>query len=352
MTATALMDEDPEERRKREEAAAKLWSSMPGVENLMKEIAGQQRYMTEIGKVFSKQYQQMFKDMVPKLDLMLPKFDIVVPKIDIPIPKLVDIVPKFEIPTLKLDYSTLFPDFAALSAKTVEALKPSLDLIHDLQRDQFAELLASVGKTIRSLLPPNWRDDSISIPSDLEILLLDEGLPLAWVPPTDVLALIFRAQNAAERRKVVGTRWKRIVQACVAELDRVSDPRLKGHVRFARAAAEPLLEGHWKSSQALSANLLDSILRKEFNGRDRKRMTDQTSRPSIDDYPLRLAMVLGAIWAAHGQYWPDQGDKVPRKFSRHGSAHGVSHRQYSRINAVLALMHVTSLLRLLDTDLA
>lgn len=54
--------------------------------------------------------------------------------------------------------------------------------------------------------------------------------------------------------------------------------------------------------------------------------------------------MLGGIWGAHGEFWPDKGDKIPRSYSRHGSVHGVSRRQYSRINAVLALMHVVSLL--------
>ncbi len=66
---------------------------------------------------------------------------------------------------------------------------------------------------------------------------------------------------------------------------------------------------------------------------------------------MRVSIALGGR-GAHGQFWPNQGEKIPRLYSRHGSAHGVSGRQYSRINAVLALMHVVSLLRLMDVDLS
>ena len=71
----------------------------------------------------------------------------------------------------------------------------------------------------------------------------------------------------------------------------------------------------------------------------------------INQYPLRVAIVLGGIWGSYGEFWPSNGDVIPREFSRHGSAHGVSRRQYSRINSLLALMHVVSLLKLLEIDL-
>ena len=73
-------------------------------------------------------------------------------------------------------------------------------------------------------------------------------------------------------------------------------------------------------------------------------------RLTIEDLPARSAVVLGGIWGAFGQFWPENGEQIPRNFSRHASAHGVSRRQYSRINALLALMHVTAPLKLLSVD--
>jgi hypothetical protein len=134
------------------------------------------------------------------------------------------------------------------------------------------------------------------------------------------------------------------------QLEQVKAPRLKHHVAFAYKAVDALLAGNPEAGQALAANLLDSILRKEFSSSDRRSITSQKDRLDIEDYPPRVALVLGGIWGAHGEFWPDHGDQIPLRFSRHASAHGVSKRQYSRINSTISLMHVTALLRVIQSD--
>lgn len=258
---------------------------------------------------------------------------------------------RIEFPALKLDYAALFPDFGRLQSDLLKSVLPSVELFHEAQREQFAQIIAVARRALEAQLPPNWRAEGISIPKNLEALLLDEGLALAWVPPPAVVMRLFNASSASERRRILGARWKSITQACIEELDNVCDPSVRSHAGFARKAADALLAGSHEASQALSANLLDTVLRAEFSATDRKSITGRRARLDIDGYPLRVAIVLGGIWGAHGEFWPDNGDKIPRGYSRHGSVHGVSRRQYSRVNAVLALMHVVSLLRLIEVDL-
>ena len=161
---------------------------------------------------------------------------------------------------------------------------------------------------------------------------------------------LFAAETSQQRRTIIGGSWKRIAEAARAELDHVTAPRLKHHLAFAHNAIDAVLGGNHHAGQALAANLLDSILRSELTSSDRRSITSQKNRLDIDDYPLRLALVLGGIWGAHGEYWPDKGDQIPLQFSRHASAHGVSKRQYSRINATISLMHMTALLRVIQSD--
>jgi hypothetical protein len=259
--------------------------------------------------------------------------------------------PRIEFPALKLDYTSLFPDFGRLQADLLKSVLPSLEMFHEAQRQQFAQVIAVARQVLEAQLPPNWRGEDVSIPTNIEALLLDEGLALAWVPPPALVARLFNASSASERRRIIGARWKSIAAACLEEIEKLRDTSATSHAGFAKKAAEALLAGCHEASQALSANLLDTVLRAEFSATDRESITSRRARLDIDEYPLRVAIVLGGIWGAHGEFWPDKGDKIPRGYSRHGSAHGVSRRQYSRINAVLALMHVVSLLRLIEVDL-
>lgn len=255
-------------------------------------------------------------------------------------------------PALKLDYQTLFPKVAAMQAPALKQLLPAVKLVRDSQRQQFAEIFATVRRTFEASLPPNWpRGGSTLIPSNLEELLLDEGLALAWVPPERTVERVFNADTAAKRRDIIGRHWKPIGIASQHEIGQIDTPHLAGHVVFAREAASTLLSGSHRASQALSANLLDTILRTEFDDASRIEITSQKRRLDIEEYPLRVAIVLAGVWGSYGQFWPTNGDTIPHRYSRHGSAHGVSRRQYSRVNAVIALMHIVSLLRLLDTDL-
>ena len=182
-------------------------------------------------------------------------------------------------------------------------------------------------------------------------MLLDEGLCLTWVPPSPVLDRLFSAASAQERRSVIGRSWKTIVVASERELDEVTKPALRHYASFARNAADAVKSGHHVAGQALAANLLDTVLKREFTKKSSRAITDQSLRFDINEYPLRLALVLGGIWGAYLQYWPSNGDKIPTRFSRHASAHGVSPRQYSRINATISIMHVAALLRALQWQL-
>ncbi|HEY5179901.1 MAG TPA: hypothetical protein VIJ07_09055 [Dermatophilaceae bacterium] len=120
---------------------------------------------------------------------------------------------------------------------------------------------------------------------------------------SDILGRLFVADTSQQRRRIIGSSWKRIIEAARTELDQVTALRLKQHVHFARRAADAVLAGNHPAGQALAANLLDTILRCEFSTSDRKSITNQKNRIDVEDYLVRLALVLGGIWGAHGQYW-------------------------------------------------
>jgi hypothetical protein len=263
-----------------------------------------------------------------------------------------DLMPKIDLPIIKIDTSAMLPNLDKFAQSITKMIQPAMTALFDSYRVQFADLAKNFSKILGTSFPPNWQgEELIKLPKNLETMLLDEGLPLAWVPPRPVLEKVFAAHSAGARRTVLSNNWRCIVEACVAELDGVNEPRLMEYVEFATEAAESLRDGRWRASQALSANLMDSILNQSFDKASKKRVTDQKTRVGWEDYPIRLALVIGGIWGSHSEYWPSKGDPIPRRYTRHASAHGVSRRQYARLNAVIAVMHIVGLLKVIESGL-
>lgn len=263
-------------------------------------------------------------------------------------------IPRFKLnlPPLGLDYSRLFGPALNFENLGIENLIDTsslkvFDQIYIDQRKQFESIFENINRIIDGMLPPNWH--GVRGIDQLETLLLDEGLALAWVPPTDILNALLAASSKQERRQILGKRWKRVVAACRESIESASEADSAQYRGFALNVIKMLEDGYPEGAQALGANLLDTMLRETLDGPSRKQVTDQRSRLSIDDLPMRAAMVFGGIWGSHTEFWPSAGQSVPREFTRHGSAHAVSRKQYSRINAVIALMHVTAYIMLLDS---
>lgn len=272
-------------------------------------------------------------DFAKSLQLNLPKF-------------------KIDLPPLGLDYARLFGpalNFENLGLKNLIDTSSFriFDEIYAAQRAQFEGIFENISRILDGILPPNWR--GVRGLDQIEVILLDEGLALAWVPPSDILNALLMASSKQERRRILGRRWKRIVAACRDNVESASSVDFAQYRGFALNAVKMLEDGHPEGAQALAANLLDTMLHETLDGPSRKQVTNQRTRLSIEDLPMRAAMVFGGIWGSHTEFWQSRGDSIPREFTRHGSAHGVSRRQYSRINAVVALMHVTAYIMLLDS---
>lgn len=201
--------------------------------------------------------------------------------------------------------------------------------------------------------PKNLRDATPSR-REFEALMLDEGIPLMWVPGPQVVRALLDATDAPARRRIIGRRWRGISYDCEAVIADITHPALNDAHTFALVCISALRTGHTAPAQALAANLLDSLLRIHLNDADRKKLTSNKKdkdKFDLNSYGANVALTFAPVWSAHAEYWPKEGDPIPRTFGRHPSAHGVSRNQYSRINAVIAIMLVTSILKLLDVEL-
>lgn len=217
------------------------------------------------------------------------------------------------------------------------------------------KLFESIGDITARIYPENLRELRPPL-EDLETLLVDEGIPLMWVPGAEIAEVLLAESDAPSRRRVMRQRWKGIVTDCESVINKADHPELRDAQLFALDCVRALREGHSSAAQALAANLLDSLMNHHFDKQTRVKLTKNEFKQkgikfNMDDYRIRAALTFAPVWYAYAQYWPQNGDPIPREFGRHPSAHGVSRRQYTRINGVIGLMLATSVLRFFDMEL-
>ncbi|WEH33615.1 hypothetical protein PZB75_09660 [Streptomyces sp. AM 4-1-1] len=220
-------------------------------------------------------------------------------------------------------------------------------------QQQWRNLFISIGSLKDRIYPENLRDAEPRL-KELKELLLEEGIPLMWVPGPKVVRALLDAQDAVERRRIIGRRWRGIVNDCETAAKSVDHPNLLEVRDFALDCVAALRAGHTNPAQALAANLLDSLMHSHFEKSDRVKLTsNKKSKAKFDlnDHDVRVALTFAPVWYAYAEYWTDKGDPVPRMFARHASAHGVSRTQYSRINAIYGLMLATSVMKFFDVEL-
>lgn len=230
--------------------------------------------------------------------------------------------------------------------------------------------LAQQEEELREELPPNWRSPDVAFPALAELahLQLEEGLPLAWVPPNAVLREVLACRTPAGRRRVISRESDAITKACLRELRRLRSTETTEWRASARRATEAMTAGHWRAGQALAAIALDTaterFVRSSYryatmqsrNGKGGVRVATppgsfEESLPTWADvdYP-RAMLVLHSLYGAFAEFDLRSGAPVPTQFTRHGTIHSISSRQYSKANALIALMHLVGLLCLMEDE--
>lgn len=234
-------------------------------------------------------------------------------------------------------------DTSGLTDRIREALEP----VFAAQRSQFERIFESLADSTARLYPENWRDATDLDWQTALTICLEEGIPLAGVPRRETVEALMAATTSAQRRSIIGRRWRGVAADCAALLSEVDEPELQEHVRFAHKALRALRDGHPEAAQALLASLIDTMQRRHLAKDLQEKVTrNRKNEPplEVDEFTMRVALVVAPIWASYAEFWERDGDPIPTTFARHASAHAVSGRQFSRINAVVALMVATSLI--------
>lgn len=281
----------------------------------------------------------------------------VVPRVTVPVvPRVVDFSHLTQISGIGAGLQKQIASMTSLNDMIRQAISPITASITASFLPEWHGLFASLADLSRRLYPENLREAAPGL-DDLELLLIDEGIPLMWVPGASTVQALLDAPDAPTRRAIIGRRWKGIATDCEHILSGVTHSALQGARGFGQECVAALRDGHASAAQALASNLLDSVLQRHFDKPIRIKLTKNDFKAKgvkfeLDDYKFKAACTFAPVWCAHAKYVPSNGDPIPRTFGRHPSTHGVSRAQYSRVNAVYALMLVTSVIKFFDTELA
>lgn len=187
---------------------------------------------------------------------------------------------------------------------------------------------------------------------DVEAVVMLDGIALYGVPRTEIAEKLVRAETTAERRNVLGRRWKAIASDCRGSLEECTSASVAAYVKFCLRAVDALEAGHMEAAQTLAASTLDTVVNGYF-GKQRYDLTPNkktTTASEYEKFTLREFIAFAPLWQAYQKYKTEEGDPVPHTFSRHASVHGVSAKQFSRRNAVQAILFLSSLLVFLDEE--
>jgi hypothetical protein len=248
----------------------------------------------------------------------------------------------------------------ALDDHVARAIAPATQAIAEMFAEQNAHwrrILKSFAELADRMFPENWLGVPHPSFAELEEILIDEGIPLMWVPGPQALVAILAAKDAAARRRVISNRWRGIVSDCGTVLEGVTHPELQHARGFALDCFHALRDGHTSPAQALAANLLDSLLGSQLEKADLAVLKDnglknKGKKFNLNDHEARYALTFAPVWCAQMHYFASRGDTVPASFGRNPTVHAVSRTQYKRINAVIGLMVVASVLKFFDTELS
>ena len=101
--------------------------------------------------------------------------------------------------------------------------------------------------------PPNWHGTGAS--HDLLAIAQQEGLPLAWVPPAEVIRRLRSADSAEAREAVLLDEREVVLDACAAAADECDAPEIQPSRVLVEKSIAALRDGHYEAAMALAVSV-------------------------------------------------------------------------------------------------
>lgn len=200
---------------------------------------------------------------------------------------------------------------------------------------------------MKSLLPDNISpligpSSKRAIVSELAQLALDEGLPVAWIPRSEILDRLIASSTDEARIRILEDHDTQIMEDCKAKLSEIDHEWAQQCLNAVDAYSHGLEE----PAQSHASDIIDSVVLAIFGrkGREHVKRAAQKKFNELDGQEVVENLVLRPLVRCYAAWYPGSEKPLPGHFSRHATAHAVGHRDvFSRDKALIAVMVATSL---------
>jgi len=235
-------------------------------------------------------------------------------------------------------------------AATENALRTARKVLRETSSALLQDALKAsqyFAEAFHAAIPDNWRELTNPQVFAAVDLMGRTGWSLLWTPPAATVVELLEAPSPEVRREILLSAEPRILFDLDRLLVRVDEPSLLPLRDATAESLETYRSGYFSASQALTASILSSTLhehlREKSHGKVRKRFLEANEKEaSIREF--RWVAVQLAVSKVLEEYHPVTGRPERSDFNRNASAHRVKEPQYRQVNALSALMLVTSLL--------
>jgi hypothetical protein len=241
---------------------------------------------------------------------------------------------------------------------TRQALEQSARLAEQIQRavdpwrGRLPEIMEAAARAARAAheaweaaVPGNWRDLAFDEIERVLDVMEESGWALVWTPRAEIV------------RELIGTesesRDEKLLEREQAVLDDLSEATralaVSPEAELAAANQEAIgsyLDGRYRASQALATVIFTTLFHRYVSEKFAKgRMSLEPLDPREATLGnVRRYCVLRSVLVAIDTYFGRDDEPIPTRFNRHASTHRLSPEQYTKLNALAALMLTTSLL--------
>lgn len=252
-----------------------------------------------------------------------------------------------------IDYSALSD--ALTSSAALDSFLRSSEVFNQSLREQ-TELFAQIARTVTFELPTidisgllealdRWIPINLRDGLALDVvatIALEDGLPLSWVPRSEIVLLLVEAGGWDARIGILTERRSDILDDCEEAIESI-DHEWAVQCRSAIAAMRADLDG---PAQSHASNIIDSIVLR-LHGQQGREHAKKQVQEGFDDLPLQLVaenLTLRPLFQAFTTWFPNTSIDPPDYFARHATSHAVGHAGvFAPISALVAVMLATSL---------